>query len=544
MTASTALERGRTAYAMHRWADAVDGFTDAEPPESLTAGDLEQLATAALLLGRHERGIDALTRAHESFLAEGDTAGAARCAAWIGMNLMNLGEMARSGGWFARAQRLVQPDGEPGSSGGYELIPEGLGALYAGDAERADDCFARAAAFAERLGNPDLIALSHLGHGQAQIMLGQAERGLLALDEVMVAVTAGELSPIPSGIIYCAVLQSCRLAFDVRRAREWTRALDHWCADQPDMVAFTGQCQSHRSALFILNGEWADALAAAESARERSARGDFMGEYGAWYHQGEVQRLRGELEAAEQSYLRAGRTGFEPQPGLALLRLAQGRTKLAQSLIRGAIDRATPDERRGMLAAAVEIELSAGDPAAARRVADELRAQSRSTPMPMLRAIADQAESGVLLAEGDARGALALARRAWTGWRELEAPYEAARCRVLTARACRQLGDAEGASMELDAARSVFLELGAQQALSGRAVIEASGPSRVPGGLTSREVEVLRLVAAGKTNRMIAGELYLSEKTVARHLSNMFAKLAVSSRAAATAFAYEHGLAR
>jgi DNA-binding CsgD family transcriptional regulator len=543
MNASTALERGRTAYSAHRWGDAVDAYTDAEHSESPTAGDLEHLATAAILLGRHELGIDALTHAHESFLADGDTVGAARCAAWMGMNLMNLGEMARSAGWFARAQRLLQPDAEAGSAGGFELIPEALRALYSGDAERAVECFDRAATFAERLGNPDLIALSHLGHGQADIMLGQAERGLLLLDEVMVAVTAGELSPIPSGIIYCAVLQCCRLTFDVRRAREWTRALDHWCADQPDMVAFTGQCQSHRSALFILNGEWTDALAAAESARERSARGDFQGEFGAWYHQGEVQRLRGELEAAEQSYLRAGRTGFEPQPGLALLRLAQGRTKLAQSLIRGAIDRATPDERRWLLAAAVEIELSAGDPAAARRLADELRALSLASSMPMLRAIADQAEGGVLLAEGDARGALALARRAWTVWRELEAPYEAARCRVLTARACRQLGDAEGASMELDAARAVFLELGAQQDLSARAILEASGPSPMAGGLTSREVEVLRLVAAGKTNRMIAAELYLSEKTVARHLSNMFAKLGVSSRAAATAFAYEHGLA-
>lgn len=549
MQASTAVERGRAAYSAQRWLGAVEAFTEAaegttaEGATAIDASDLERLGIAEILVGSNERGVGTLTRAHEAFLAVDEAARAARCAGWIGMNLMSRGEMAPAAGWFARAQRLVRPDGGSGSPAGYQLVPEALGALHFGDASHAAECFADAAAFAEELGDPDLLALCRLGLGQATIMGGEPDRGLLMLDEVMVAVTAGETSPIAAGIVYCAVLQSCRLAFDVRRAREWTRVLDHWCTEQPDLVAFSGQCHSHRSALFLLNGAWEDALAAAELAQDRAARGDFAGEYGAWYHQGEVHRLRGEFGAAERAYLRAGGTGFDPQPGLALLRLAQGRGELARSLIRGAIDRAVPDERRGLLGAAVEIELHAGDVVAARGRAEELRALSERSPMPMLRAIADQAEGGVLLADGDARGAIALARRAWAGWRELEAPYEAARCRILAAEACRALGDAEGAAMELDAARPVLLELGARAELAARSADSTGRHPAAPDGLTPREVEVLRLVAAGRSNRAIAGELFVSEKTVARHLSNMYGKLGLSSRTAAAAYAYEHGLA-
>lgn len=542
MNSPTALDRGRAAYQGHRWSEAIAELDEAERENEIPAQDLEHLATALFLVGRAEEGVDALTRAHEAFLGVEDVAGATRCAGWLGMQLMNLGDRARSAGWFARAQRLVEADPASGPVQGFLLIPQALRALYAGDGARAADAFTRAAEFAYRFGDPDLIALSHLGLGQAKIMVGDPEAGLMLLDEVMVAVTAGEVSPVPSGIVYCALLQCCRLAFDLRRAHEWTRALDHWCEAQPDMVAFSGQCQAQRAALFILHGAWGDALAAAESAQERSARGDRDGLFSAWYQDGEVHRLRGELDRAESSYERAAQTGWEPQPGLALLRLAQGKAKLAQSLIRGAVDRVDPAERRWMLPAVVEIELAAGDVTAARTVADELAVVQQTSAMPMMQAIVDQAEAAVLLDEGDASGALTRARRAWAGWRELDVPYEAARCRVLAARACRTLGDDPSASMELDAARAAFIELDARHALGATEALVASDAPARPGGLTPREVEVLRLVAAGKTNRLIALDLYLSEKTVARHISNIFAKLGVSSRAAATAFAYQHEL--
>lgn len=543
MVTPTALDRGRTAYREHRFLDAVAGLDEARREQDVAAADLEHAAIAAVLVGRFEEGIDALTLAHEAFLAEGDPDGATRCAVWLGMQLMDLGDRARAGGWFARAQRLVDeaPDGRPDH--GFLLIPEGLAAIEAGDAEGAAAAFERAGELARAHHDADLIALAELGLGQSRIQLGQPEAGLALLDEVMVSVTAGEVSPIPSGIVYCAMLQSCRLAFDARRAREWTRALDHWCAERPDMVGFTGQCHAQRSAQFLLHGAWDDALAAAEEARERAARGDRDGLWGAWYQHGEVHRLRGEMLAAEASYEQAARTGYEPQPGLALLRLAQGNATLARSLILGAAERVDPGERRCLLAAVVEIQLGVGDVAAARAAADELAALGRVSAMPMLRAICEQAESSVLLAEGDAGGALATSRRAWSAWRELDVPYEAARCRVIAARACRALGDEASALMELDAARAVFVELGARHALAEVEAESSATRPEHPGGLSARELEVLRLVAAGATNRSIAGELFLSEKTVERHLSNIFAKLDVPSRAAATAFAFRHGLA-
>jgi DNA-binding CsgD family transcriptional regulator len=543
MNAPTALDRGRTAYREHRFADAVAGIDEAARGQDVAAADLEHLGIAAILVGRFDEGVDSLTRAHEAFLGEGDLEGATRCAAWLGMQLMDLDDRARAGGWFARAQRLVDeaPEGRPDH--GFLLIPEGLAALYAGDAQRAAEAFARAGEIARAHHDADFIALADLGLGQSRIQLGQPEAGLALLDEVMVSVTAGEVSPIPSGIVYCAMLQSCRLAFDARRAREWTRALDRWCAERPDMVGFTGQCHAQRAAQFVLHGAWDDALAAAEEARDRAVRGDRDGLWGAWYQLGEVHRLRGEAAAAEASYEQAARTGYEPQPGLALLRLAQGDARLARSMILGAAERVDPGERRCLLPAVVEIQLGVGDVAAARAAADELGALGRGSAMPMLRALGEQAESAVLLAEGDAGGALATSRRAWSRWRELDAPYEAARCRMIAARACLALGDEASALMELDAARAAFADLGAWHALADVEAESAAMHAEHPGGLSAREVEVLRLVAAGATNRAIAGELYLSEKTVERHLSNIFAKLGVSSRAAATAFAFRHGLA-
>jgi DNA-binding CsgD family transcriptional regulator len=274
-------------------------------------------------------------------------------------------------------------------------------------------------------------------------------------------------------------------------------------------------------------------------------RGDWTAAFGGWYHQGEVQRLRGEFDEAEVSYRRAGETGWPPQPGLALLRLAQGRVREAQSLIHDVAEATHGVDEgtyRQLLAAVVEIDLAAGDVAAARRASEELASVTPVDGMPLMRAVALGAEGSVRLEEGDPRGALEVLQKAWAIWEELDAPYEAARCRVLAARAWRALGDEVSASMDLDAARTVFVELGALPDL-----LRVDGLTRGVHGtaatpLTAREVEVIRLVAEGKTNRAIAGQLYLSEKTVDRHLSNVFAKLGISSRAAATAYAYEHAL--
>lgn len=543
MSTETGIDQGRAAFREHRWTDAFENFLDADRRGGLPAADLERLATAEILTGNTTAGLETLTRAHEEFLEVGDVAGAARCAGWMGIQLSNLGEMARAGGWLARGQRLAQELDEIHAVQGLLLMPQGLGKLYGGDPAGALQVFTRAAEIGRLAQDKDVAALGLLGTGQANLMLGRPNEGLKILDEVMVAVTSGELSPIPSGIGYCAVIGNCHLAYDLARAMEWTIALDRWCDARPDMVAFSGQCQSHRAELFRLHGAWAEALKAAAAAQERSIRGDPQALFGGYYQQGEVHRLAGNIAAAEESYRQAAGSGYEPQPGLALLTLARGDTVQAQSMIRRAASVADTATRRHLLPALVEIEVAAGDLAAARRGADELDAFASECPMPMVTAVACQAQGTVHLAEGDVAAASRSLRRAWRLWFELGVPHEAARCRVLIACACRELGDETSAVMDLEAAHAEFLELGAAPGAAWAASLMQHSSSAQEGPLTSREREVLRLVASGKGNRAIAAELYLSEKTVARHLSNIFLKLGVTSRAAATSYAYEHGLA-
>lgn len=548
MSAETGIDKGRSAFREHRWTDAFENLRDADERGGLPPTDLERLATAELLTGNTSAGLDSLTRAHEEFLVMGDVAGAARCAGWLGMHLMNMGEMSRAGGWFARGQRLVDELAEPSAVQGLLLLPVGLGKLYGGDPAGALQLFSQAADFGQRFQDRDLSALGLLGTGQATLMLGRAEEGLRMFDEVMVAVTAGELSATPSGIIYCAVIGNSHLAYDLERALEWTAALDHWCGARPDMVSFSGQCQSHRAELFRLHGAWAEALEAAAAAQELCARGDVQARYGGFYQQGEVERLTGNLDAAEAAYREAARSGYEPQPGLALLALSRGDARQAQVMIRRAADTADAASRWHLLPALVEIELAVPDLDAARRGADELEAFAKELPKPMVRAIASQAAGAVRLATGDAVGGSGPLRQAWRLWQELGVPYEAARCQALAGCACRALGDEVSALMYLEAAHSTLLDLGAAPAATWAAallherVVDSEAVPDTTGPLTRRELEILQFVATGKGNRAIAAELYLSEKTVARHVSNIFLKLGLSSRAAATSYAYEHGL--
>ena len=544
METGNALERGRDAYARQAWSDAFDQLSAADADSPLEPDDLERLSVAAGLIGREQDSFAVGTRAYDILVGRGELTRAARCAFWLGMRLFEQGEMAQGGGWLARAQRLVDESGEDCVERGFLLAPVGIQSLNQRDGAAAATVFEQAAQIADRHREPDLIALSRLGKGQALLLQCQITEGVSLLDEAMLTVTAGDVSPVPTGIIYCAVIGECMKIFDLRRAQEWTSALSHWCESQPDLVAFRGQCLLHRSEIMQLHGAWPDAMAEVERVRNLPGRpGDQWLVGRAWYLQAELHRLRGELTDAEAAYQQASQWGHEPQPGLALLRLAQGRTDTALAAIRRVLDEVRGQSRRpALLSADVEIGLAVDDVKAARAAADELAEFAAARDAPVLDAMSAHATGAVLLAEGDARAALATLRQAWKTWQQIEAPFEGARARALMGQACRQLGDEDGAQLELDAARWVFQQLGAAPDLVRVEALARPDMSSVPGGLTAREVQVLRLVATGKTNRAIATDLFLSEKTVARHVSNIFTKLSLSSRAAATAYAYEHNL--
>jgi DNA-binding NarL/FixJ family response regulator len=330
---------------------------------------------------------------------------------------------------------------------------------------------------------------------------------------------------------------------DVRRAAEWTEATSRWLAGLPPAVLFTGICRVHRSQVMARKGAWAQAEREAALVCQDLADLHVAGAAEGHYQLGELHRLRGDLAAAEAAYLRAHELDRDPQPGLALLRLAQGRAATASASIRAALTAVTHDRlaRARLCAAQVEIALAAGDAGTAGRACDELTRTASTYGSSGLEAAALQARGAVLLAGGQAEAALPTLRAACRRWLELDAPYDAARVRLLLAGTYQALGDADAALRELDAAEVVFERLGAT--LDVREVAARRGPAALPGGLTGREAEVLALVAAGRSNREIAAALVLSHKTVARHLSNIFAKLGVSSRTQAAAYAFEHGLA-
>jgi len=543
MTTADPLERGRESFGRQAWGDAYAELSAADRRVPLEPADLELLATSAYLTGRDDASVEIWTRTHHESLRHGEPERAARSAFRLGMALVDKGDMAQAGGWFARARTVLDDGRRDCVELGYLLVPGALQSLFGGDAATAYDSFGEVGAIAERFADAELMAMCRLGKGRSLIAMGRVAEGVALHDEAMIAVMAGEVPAITAGLVYCAVIESCREIFDLRRAQEWTEALSRWCESQPDLVPYRGQCLVHRAEIMQLHGAWRDAMTEAQRAQERLSQPPGPAVGAAYFQLGEIHRLRGEFVKSEEAYRQTSQWGRSPQPGLAQLRLAQGQIDAATAAIRREVDEAhDPVTRSKMLPACVEIMLAADDTVAARIAADELSKIATDLDAPLLRAVAAHAGGAVLLAEGDARGALKELRPAWAAWQEIEAPYEAARVRVLIGLACRALGDEDTAEMELAAARTVFKQLGASQAVARVDELAGRNTTKAAGGLTAREVEVLRLVAAGKTNRAIATELVLSEKTVARHVSNIFTKLDLSSRAAATAYAYKNQL--
>ncbi|MCU9849256.1 LuxR C-terminal-related transcriptional regulator [Defluviimonas sp. WL0024] len=540
------IRSGRKAYSTMRWAEAHARLSTADGLERLKAADIERLGNAAYLVGRDEEAVRVWTRAHNFYVDDADVGHAVRVGFLLSLTSLLRGEMSQGNGWLARIQRLLETaTGYPAEQGLSRLLMA-IRQMFGGDPDGALPSFDAAVAVGTQERDPDLLALALLCRGQALVATGRAPEGAASLDEAMVSVTGGQVSPILSGIIYCAVILTCQSLFDSERSREWTAVFDDWCGGQPDLVPFRGQCLIHRSEILQMKGDWSGAMTAADRACHWLADRTEATVGRAYYQKGEMHRLLGDCDAAEACYERALRQGVNPQPGRALLRLAKGQAEAALATIRTACGSrygapAVPGdpERLKLLGPSVEICLAAGETGTAVAAAEELSGWASALGTPLVQATSAHATGAVLASTGDRDAALAEFSGALALWQRLAIPYEAARTRARLTGLYHDLGDDDSAEAHRRIAEATFSDLGASHDLSGVVRTLRGGTSC---GLTCRHIDVLRLLADGRTNREIAAELGISRHTVARHMSNIFDKTGVSSRAAAVAFAHKNRL--
>ncbi len=534
------LARARDAYERREWLTVYDALSELDRA-ALDPDDFARLSMTAFLLGRTNDGIQSMQRAYQAHHEAGEPVAAARCAGWLAMMLFSSGETAVANGWVGRCQRLLDEIEEDVVERGYLLIHLMFRDVLAGRFEAAFAIAGQIIEYAHRFDDPSLLAEGLMAQGRMLLYAGQVPRGLALLDEAMIGVTAGTVSPLIAGEVYCSLVEACREVSDYGRAAEWTSALAAWIDAQPGLVRFTGQCAVHRGQLLRIRGEYGLAIEEFETATTRYLDAGTPAQAGiAMDECGAVFAILGDFEAAEACYQRAASFGHEPQPGLTLLWLARGRSAAALAAVRRLLaEPRDPVHRSQILPAAAEVLAAVGESVEATAAAEELVRIAEAFGCSALHALATAALGHARLASDDAAAAIASLRQAIQAWQRLDAPYEVARCQLLMGRALRSLGDEESATGELLAARRTFGRLGAAPAEREAARLLTRGQ---PWGLTEREVEVLRLVASGRSNPEIASALILSEKTVARHLSNIFTKLNVGTRTAAAAFAYEHHL--
>jgi DNA-binding NarL/FixJ family response regulator len=536
MMVGVSLEDARAAYDARAWPTVRAAYAAAD---GHAARDLEQWGLAAFLTGELVEAATVRERAHRAYLAEGDVDGASRVAFWLGLTATFRGDAAQASGWWGLMRSVQGGRFEASVWRGYELLNMAMQNLFQGRAEEALRLSGEVLEVGFAHDDLDLRVFAGNARGQALLAAGDFAGGLAELDATMLLATANPVTPQAVGIVYCAVVSNCKECLDVERSAEWTRVLDEWCAAQPGLVPFQGACIVHRSEVLQLRGEWGLAIAEVDRLIEhpgpnRSSIGE------AHYQRAELHRLRGEYDAAEAAYRAALAYGKDPQPGLALMRLAQGRGDSAMVALKRAIEEPRPTHMLTRLwRALVDVALASGDLACASSASSHLDAVAASSDAAFLRACAAMARGQIALRSGNPQEGLGPLRSALEGFNASGSPYDVARCRVAIAAACDALDDHETARFERDAARATFVSLLAQPDLD---VLDGTTMSQRH-GLTRREVEILRLLATGATNRGIADELVLSEKTVARHVANIFTKLDVSNRATATAWAHQHGLA-
>jgi ATP/maltotriose-dependent transcriptional regulator MalT len=511
------------------WSAAYQAYAGLEPQDGPVT---EGLAETTWWLGNMDEAIRRYADAYRLYVDAGDLEAAARTAVLLSIHCRLVGEPAQSAGWDSRAQRVLE-DLPECAAHGYPLYL-GTAGLTGSDLDAAEASARRMHRLGRDHDDPNLVALGVYFEGRIRIKQARVAEGLALLDEAMVAALSDDLDTFWTGAIYCGLMDACNELRDLRRASEWTEATRRWSDPLPLASLYPGICRVHRAQVLTSRGSWTEAEQEALGACEDMAGIDVFAVADAYYEVGEVRRVRGDLDGAEQAYHQAHDHGRDPQPGMALLRLAQGRTEEAAASIAAVLAAGGHSrlDRASLLAAQSSIALAAGDLELAEEASGELAQTAHDFDSPGLRADSHRSCGSVLLARGRTMEALAELRQAFNAWNQLDVPYEAARTRMLLAEAYRACGDTDAAAREEASALACFERLG----------VRTEDAAGAPDGLTAREVEVLRVLATGKSNKEIAEDLFLSPKTVARHLSNIFAKTGAGSRAAATAYAYDQGL--
>jgi DNA-binding CsgD family transcriptional regulator len=535
------LETAERAFARNDWPTAFASFRAAGEAADLSADQWYSLAESAWWLGEIDVALDAFERAHDVYVASGNLLRAAMSAVFLACHSLERGDAAAGSGWMHRTRRLLE-DAPEGAAHGYPIYFRIFASMGVGDLDAAMSLADEMGRIGRRFDDPSLVALSLIGRGRALVKRGSVAEGMALLDAAMLDALSGRLHPVWTGAVYCHLMDACHELDELRRAGEWTHAASRWCEGIPAAGLYRGICRVHRAQVLHTRGSWQEAEREATQACEDMAHIHIGTIAEGHYEIGEIRRLRGDLTGAEEAFRRAHELGRDPQPGLALVRLAQGQTDAAAASIRTALAvLVSPLPRARLCVAQVEIALTAGDVETARVACTELEQTAAIYESSGLAAAVQQARGTLLLREGAAAEAVTMLRAACRRWQDLDATHHAAGTRLLLAEAYRSLGDEDAAQLELNAADAVFEQLGAEP--GQRRVASLRGRESHPGGMTDREVEVLRLVAKGCTNRDVAAMLFISERTVHRHLSNIFLKIGVSSRSAATAYAFEHGIA-
>ena len=535
------LEIAREHHRVSRWVRACEEYAAADRATPLTVEDLESWAEAAQVIGRIDEAIAVLARCFELRAEAGEIHGATRATYWLwSAHVFARGEFAIAAGWVERARSLTEERGS--DEYGWLLIPRAYGCIGRGDYVTAEGLLHRAAELGLGRGDIDLITIATTMRGRASLKLGSLEFGLALLDAAMVRILTRTTSPRATSAMYCAAIGSCYEVQEIARATEWSVALDQWLGTLPQLSgAYFGNCRIYRAILTRLRGEWPRAEAELEqTCRDLAVDGQLVAGH-AWYELGELRRLQGQ-PGVEEAYERATAFGHVAQPGLALYRLSQGSAQAAAAGLRRVLaERELAGDRLVLLPAAVEICLATGRIDEAKDVITELEQAVQTYPTTATRAILDAARGAVALSEDRPADAVARLRQASARWRELDAPYETAQIGVRIGEGCRALNDEEGAQMEFHAALATFERLGARpDASQVRELL--SGRNAHLAALTAREIEVLRLIVRDRTNAEIAAQLYLSERTIHRHVSNILTKLHVRSRTSAATYAVQHGL--